>query len=78
MYLRTVLERTQPIDRKLKYQVDKLVKLASSGGAAEVNAEGDLLQYRPDPANLVPKVRIREMLLPELHVPAINGSLAIA
>ena len=59
--LRTVLERTQPIDRKLKYQVDKLVRLAAAGpkgtGADAAAEDGDQLQYRPDPSNLVPKVR---------------------
>lgn len=53
VYLRTVLERIQPLDRKLKYQIDKLVKMAATG---TIRDEADLL-YKPDPANLVPKVR---------------------
>lgn len=52
VYLRTVLERIQPMDRKLKYQIDKLVKLAATGS---VRDETDLM-YKPDPSNLVPKV----------------------
>jgi hypothetical protein len=34
--LRTTLEKIRPIDQKLKYQVDKLLKTAAGAAAAEV------------------------------------------
>ena len=30
--IRTVLEKIRPLDHKLKYQVDKLIKTATTGG----------------------------------------------
>ena len=50
--IRTVLERVRPIDQKLQYQVDKLVKTAATG----VVAENDPLHFKPNPANLRSKV----------------------
>jgi len=48
--IRTVLEKMRPIDQKLKYQVDKLVKTASTG-----ISENDPLRYKPQPHNLISK-----------------------
>lgn len=45
---RTILERIRPIDQKLKYQVDKLVKTATHG---TINAD-DPLRFRANPAAL--------------------------
>ncbi|CAN7997800.1 unnamed protein product, partial [Ixodes hexagonus] len=45
---RTVLERLRPIDQKLKYQVDKLVRTATVGG---INAD-DPLRFKANPAAL--------------------------
>lgn len=46
--LRTVLERIRPIDQKLKYQVDKLVRTAALG---TINAD-DPLRFKANPAAL--------------------------
>ncbi|XP_038070230.1 neuroguidin-like [Patiria miniata] len=50
--IRTVLERMRPIDQKLQYQVDKLIKTAATGAVAE----NDPLRYKPNPANLRSKL----------------------
>ena len=46
---RTVLEKMRPIEKKLKYQIEKYVKIAESGG--EINSE-DPVQFKPNPAAL--------------------------
>jgi U3 small nucleolar ribonucleoprotein protein LCP5 len=46
--VRTVLEKIRPIDNKLKYQVDKLIRNASTGAV-----EADPLRHRANPENLV-------------------------
>ncbi|XP_064467077.1 neuroguidin-like [Ornithodoros turicata] len=43
--IRTVLERIRPIDQKLKYHIDKLVRTATVGA---INADDPLL-FRPNP-----------------------------
>lgn len=50
--IRTVLEKIRPIDSKLKYQIDKLVKTAVIGGTTE----DDPQSYHANPANLVSKI----------------------
>lgn len=50
--IRTVLEKIRPIDHKLKYQIDKLVKTANTG---KLN-EHDPLRYKPNPGNMVNKL----------------------
>ncbi|KAA8580930.1 hypothetical protein FQN60_013888, partial [Etheostoma spectabile] len=50
--VRTVLEKMRPIDHKLKYQIDKLVRTAVTGSLAE----NDPLQLRPNPENLISKL----------------------
>ncbi|KAL8177195.1 UNVERIFIED_CONTAM: hypothetical protein K2H54_043198 [Gekko kuhli] len=49
---RTVLEKMRPIDQKLKYQVDKLVKAAVTGALGE----NDPLRFKPNPGNLMSKL----------------------
>ncbi|TSK98371.1 Neuroguidin [Bagarius yarrelli] len=49
--IRTVLEKMRPLDQKLKYQIDKLVRTAVTGSLAE----NDPLHFRPNPENLVSK-----------------------
>uniref|UniRef100_A0A8C1TLB7 Neuroguidin, EIF4E binding protein n=1 Tax=Cyprinus carpio TaxID=7962 RepID=A0A8C1TLB7_CYPCA len=49
--IRTVLEKMRPLDQKLKYQIDKLVRTAVTGSLAE----NDPLHFRPNPQNLVSK-----------------------
>ncbi|XP_061521941.1 neuroguidin [Phycodurus eques] len=50
--VRTVLEKMRPLDHKLKYQIDKLVRTAVTGSLAE----NDPLQLRPNPKNLISKL----------------------
>ncbi|XP_015246731.1 PREDICTED: neuroguidin [Cyprinodon variegatus] len=50
--IRTVLEKMRPLDHKLKYQIDKLVRTAVTGSLAE----NDPLHLRPNPENLVSKL----------------------
>lgn len=50
--IRTVLEKMRPIDQKLKYQIDKLVRAAVTGSLAE----NDPLRFKPNPQNLVSKL----------------------
>ena len=52
-YLRTILEKLRPLETKLKYQIDKLVKAATVGAAqTDVNP----LSFKPNPSGLVSKV----------------------
>ncbi|TYZ58915.1 hypothetical protein PybrP1_009519 [[Pythium] brassicae (nom. inval.)] len=46
---RTLLERVRPLDRKLKYQIDKMLKVAVSGG----KDMDESLNYAPNPDQLV-------------------------
>ncbi|XP_071341892.1 neuroguidin [Trachinotus anak] len=54
--VRTVLEKMRPLDHKLKYQIDKLVRTAVTGSLAE----NDPLQLRPNPENLISKLNESE------------------
>lgn len=49
--IRTVLEKMRPIDQKLRYQVDKLLKSAATGVS-----ENDPLRLKPNAANMVSKL----------------------
>ncbi|KAL3860671.1 hypothetical protein ACJMK2_010765 [Sinanodonta woodiana] len=49
--IRTVLEKMRPIDQKLKYQIDKVMKAAA--GAPD---SSDPLRFRANPGNLVSKL----------------------
>ncbi|KAK2155469.1 hypothetical protein LSH36_239g01067 [Paralvinella palmiformis] len=50
--IRTVLEKMRPIDQKLKYQIDKLLKTAATGAVGE----NDPLRFKPNPDNLQSKL----------------------
>ncbi|OWR51677.1 Neuroguidin-A [Danaus plexippus plexippus] len=50
--IRTVLEKIRPIDSKLKYQIDKLVKTSVVGQTSEDDPQA----YRANPDNLVSKL----------------------
>ncbi|CDQ70394.1 neuroguidin [Oncorhynchus mykiss] len=50
--VRTVLEKMRPLDQKLRYQIDKLVRTAVTGSLGE----NDPLHFRPNPDNLVSKL----------------------
>ncbi|XP_075149559.1 neuroguidin isoform X2 [Haematobia irritans] len=47
--IRTVLEKIRPIDYKLRYQIDKLVKTATTG----VSSTSDPILYKPNPENML-------------------------
>lgn len=47
--LRTVLEKIRPIDYKLRYQIDKLVKTAITG----TTSASDPNTFKPNPDNLI-------------------------
>ncbi|XP_017474694.1 PREDICTED: neuroguidin [Rhagoletis zephyria] len=47
--IRTVLEKIRPIDHKLRYQIDKLVKTATTG----VSSSSDPILYKPNPDNML-------------------------
>lgn len=46
---RTVMEKMRPMEKKLKYQIDKFIRLADNVG----NAEGDPLHYKPNLQSMV-------------------------
>lgn len=50
--IRTVLEKIRPIDHKLKYQIDKLVKTAVTG---TINSD-DPSYFKANPDALIPKI----------------------
>ncbi|XP_056382543.1 neuroguidin [Hyla sarda] len=50
--IRTVLEKMRPIDQKLKYQIDKLIRAAATGSLSE----NDPLRFKPNPQNLISKL----------------------
>ncbi|KAK3085521.1 hypothetical protein FSP39_004569 [Pinctada imbricata] len=50
--LRTVLEKMKPIDQKLKYQIDKVIKIANTGSTES----SDPLRYRANPDNFASKL----------------------
>ncbi|XP_064553814.1 neuroguidin [Drosophila montana] len=47
--IRTVLEKIRPIDHKLRYQIDKLVKTATTG----VSSSTDPILYKPNPEEML-------------------------
>ncbi|EDW28280.1 GL19032 [Drosophila persimilis] len=47
--IRTVLEKIRPIDHKLRYQIDKLVKTATTG----VSSSTDPILYKPNPDEMM-------------------------
>ncbi|XP_073232300.1 neuroguidin-like isoform X1 [Porites lutea] len=50
---RTVLEKMRPIDQKMKYQIDKMIKAATTGIAGGGN---DPLRFKPNPDNMATKL----------------------
>ncbi|XP_065913499.1 neuroguidin-like [Dysidea avara] len=51
--IRTILEKIRPLELRLNYQIDKLVKMAATGNALTNNHP---LHFRPNPDNLVSKL----------------------
>ena len=53
--LRLYLDKIKPLEQKMKYQIDKLVKAAVTGetAAATTTQQQDALAYRPNPHDLV-------------------------
>lgn len=50
--IRTVLEKIRPIDYKLRYQIDKLVKTAVAGSTNT----SDPTSFKPNPNNLISQI----------------------
>ena len=51
-HIKTLLEKLKPLDAKLQYQIDKLLRtaaIASTNGAAKFE---DNMKYKPNPKNL--------------------------
>merc|ERR1719510_30316 len=46
---RTVLEKMKPIEKKLKYQIDKYIKVAENGGKIRPD---DPIHFKPNPSAL--------------------------
>ncbi|KAI9319893.1 Sas10/Utp3/C1D family-domain-containing protein [Dichotomocladium elegans] len=53
--LRVILDRMKPIETKLKYQIDKLVRTAVLGSQPQKQDDNDPLAFKPNPMNLVSK-----------------------
>lgn len=53
---RTILEKMKPIEQKLSYQVDKLVKLAKTGSSGSRLTGTDPLSFKPNPGNMESKI----------------------
>lgn len=68
--VRTVLERVRPIDQKLRYQVDKLVRLATTG---QLGAD-DPLRFKPQPGNLASRLDGGEVDSDEDAAPSAAGA----
>ncbi|KAL1124544.1 hypothetical protein AAG570_001170, partial [Ranatra chinensis] len=49
--LRVIMERIRPIEQKLKYQIDKLIKIAITG----IGNENDPSHFKANPANMISK-----------------------
>merc|ERR1719162_2413821 len=54
--LRTMIEKIKPIETRLKYQIDKLIRTTTVETAKAVQGKVDPLQHKPNAANLVPKM----------------------
>ncbi|XP_065827337.1 neuroguidin-like [Oscarella lobularis] len=54
---RVYLEKLRPLDQKLRYQIDKLIRLATTGSSG---LHQDPLQYKPNPENLVSKLHSKD------------------
>lgn len=50
--IRTVLEKIRPIDYKLRYQIDKLVKTAVTGATSS----SDPISFKPNPSNMISQI----------------------
>ncbi|OWF37389.1 neuroguidin-like [Mizuhopecten yessoensis] len=50
--IRTVLEKLRPIDQKLKYQIDKLIRTAVTGDSGS----NDPLRFKANPDNMINKL----------------------
>eukprot|EP00055_Hartaetosiga_balthica_P017298 m.114825 g.114825 ORF g.114825 m.114825 type:complete len:307 (+) comp9284_c0_seq2:47-967(+) len=55
IFLQVLMDKIKPIDKKLRYQVDKVVKLAISGSDGNDDDDNDL-SLKPNPSRLKPKV----------------------
>lgn len=54
--IRVLLDKMRPIDKKLRYQIDRLVKMATNPSTQLNSTEVDPLRFKPLPGNLVSKL----------------------
>ena len=52
---RILLEKMRPTEQRIKYQIDKLVKLAKSGTTSSGGSSGPL-SFKPNPQNMISKM----------------------
>ena len=58
--VRTLMEKMRPLEQKLKYQIDKLVKIAKTEGPSHKGKGTDPLSFRPNPENMALKIEERD------------------
>ncbi|XP_031563168.1 neuroguidin-like [Actinia tenebrosa] len=73
--IRTVLEKLRPIDQKMKYQIDKLIKMITTGMTA---GDSDPLRFKPNPENMAAKLGEADEdesdeSADETHIPSKSG-----
>ena len=51
-----MIEKIKPIEARLKYQIDKLIRTATVDKVASVQGKVDPLTHKPNAANLAPKL----------------------
>lgn len=64
--LRTYLEKVRPVDKKMQYQIDKLLAAGAKaaagglgGGAEGADTDADPLSFKPNPNSLVARAEQR-------------------
>jgi len=58
--IRTLMEKMRPLEQKLKYQIDKLVKIAKTDDPSRKGKGADPLSFRPNPENMALKIEDRD------------------
>lgn len=48
LHIKTLMEKLRPLDQKLQYQIDKMLRTAAMAEVQVEQAANDPLQYRPN------------------------------
>ncbi|KAH7278926.1 hypothetical protein KP509_38G064600 [Ceratopteris richardii] len=79
--IRLFLEKIRPIDKKLQYQIEKLLRLASGAYSGTDNEPGaavpDDLLYKPNPDMLVTKIDESSMSKDDIYRPPMFAPVAM-